>query len=122
MDFEKNNNIHTKLSLFSIKPLISSAIIIAIVFAAYYYIDANYLFLDWITTIYYVAKIIIAFEIIRASAHTLLAPILTLVIGLLILFTNQVYGFDVLSDIHAWQLVMMSGVGFVFTILVKFIF
>lgn len=106
---------------FALGPIIPNAIIIAVVLGVYFFLASNYLFPDWISIIYWTAKVIVGFEIIRASARSLAAPILTLAAGLLLLFMMQVYNINLVTMSDAWQLLIMAGVGFVIAILVRLV-
>lgn len=112
-------NLYKDKTWFSVTPIIPNIIVIAIALGIYYFLISHYLFPEWLNVIFWVVKIIIAFEIIRASARSLVAPLLALSIGLLLLFAIQVYYLSAISSSDAWQLIMMSGVGFIITVLVK---
>ena len=113
MNLEKNR------SWFAVTPIISNVIFIAVIVGIYFYLASNGLFPEWIHVIYWVVKAIIAFEIIRASARSLVAPLLTLIAGLSLLFALQVYYINFVTRSDAWHLIMMAVVGFVITLLVK---
>jgi hypothetical protein len=105
--------------LFPFYPILWHIILIALTIGGYYYLSTNYLFPEWIDYIYYGGKAFIALLIILASARSALMPIFTLFGGLLILFTIQVYDITLVSSADAWQLIIMSFVGLVITMLVK---
>ena len=114
-------NLNHDKSWFAFTPIISNLIVIAVVLAIYYFFVINTLFPAWANIIYWAVKIVIAFEIIIASARSLIVPILSLLAGLLLMFLFQVHNLSFVSTADAWQLVIMGGIGFVITILVRLI-
>lgn len=105
--------------LFAIKPIFPPIILIFLATAIYYYIDTHNLFPDWLYAIYIVLKIFIALQIIIGSARSLMMPIVTLLAGILILFTIQIYDINLVSSVTAWQLLIMAVIGFVISIVIK---
>ncbi|MCC2666993.1 MAG: hypothetical protein K0R24_285 [Gammaproteobacteria bacterium] len=105
--------------LFSLTSILSHIILIAIIIGTYYYLSTHHLFPMWIDYIYSGGKIVIAVLIILASARSALMPVITLTLGLLILFTIQDYTIPLISSVDAWQLIVMSVIGLFITILVK---
>ena len=105
--------------LFAFSPLIPHFIIIAIVVIVYYFLTKYGLFPAWIHTIYYAVKIIIALEILAASAQTLLAPIITLIMGSLLIYGVQVYNIEILTYSDGWQLIIVALIGSLITIIRK---
>lgn len=112
-------NLDRDKSWFLFVPIIPNIVIITIAVGIYYLIATNNLFVDWLNVIFWIVKIIIAFEIITGSARSLLAPILAFISGLLLMYILQVYNMDFISISDAKQLLAMSGVGFVITLLVR---
>lgn len=106
--------------LFAIVPLIPHIVVIIIVLASYNYIFNHGLFPEWINYIYYAAKVLIALEIFAASAQTLLAPILTLITGLAIVYFVGIYNLVIVTASDGWQLVVAALVGFLITLVTKF--
>lgn len=104
-------------SSFSLIALIPHFIFIAAVIGAYYYIWQHNLFYNYLDQIYIGLKIVIACDIFIASIGSTLAPLLTLVVGLGLLYVSQDYQFSFYSN--AWQLVILSGVGFIIRLLVR---
>lgn len=109
-----------KRELFAIAPLIPHLFIIAIACGIYYFIFKNQYFPYWITYIYWGVKIIVGFEVLAAAASTLWGPILGIISGVLILFANQVYASTLFTAADAWQLIIVSAIGFLVTIKLKF--
>lgn len=105
--------------LFDVLPLIPRLLIIAIALGIYYFISTRYLFNEWETYIYYGVRIIIAYQILRGSAQTLLAPILTLVIALTLLTTDSTYHINGITTNDMWQLAIVGILGFFVTIFAK---
>jgi hypothetical protein len=114
-------NLDHNKSWFAFTPIISNIVIIAVTLAIYYVFVISELFPDWANVIYWVVKIIIAFQIIIASARSLIAPALSLLAGWSLMFMLQVYNLSFVSTADAWQLIIVSGIGFVITILVRLI-
>ncbi len=110
---------HNNSNLFSIKSILPHIILIALIIGGYYYLATNDLFPQWIDYIYYGGKGLIALIIILASARSGMMPILALIIGLLILFTSQVYNITLISATDAWELLTMAFIGLIITILTK---
>lgn len=108
-----------KLSLLRI---ISNLIIIAILIGFYYFCKTNNLFPYWINHIYYAVKIIVALQILYASARSLLAPMLALLIGLISLFTIQVYQINLITLAETSQLLGVAVIGFLVNYIVKHIY
>jgi hypothetical protein len=107
----------TRRSAFSIMLVLPHLIFIAIMISIYYYLWQNNLFYNYLDDIYIGLKIIIACDIFIASIGSLLAPLIALIAGLTLLYLGQDYTFSLYSN--AWQLVIMSGVGFFIRILVR---
>lgn len=99
-------------NMYAILPLIPRIIIIAIVASTYYYINTHYLFTQWEPYLYYGVKIIIAYQILRASARTMLAPILTVIAAFLLLFIDQIFQFETIHASDALQLIIVAIIGF----------
>lgn len=122
-NFEKKpkywERMHKKSSLFAITPLIPHLIIIALVFVGYYYINQNNLFPLWTNYIYWGMKLIIGFEVLAISALSLWGPILALFTGVFILFTTQVYDINLVTSADGWQLIIVSLIGLLVTIIIK---
>lgn len=106
-------------NLFSIKSIIPHIILIAAIMGTYYFLTTQDLFPQWIDYIYYSGKGLIAFIILLASARSGMMPVLTLISGLLILFTCQLYDISIISPTDAWQLLAMAFIGLIITILIK---
>ncbi len=104
---------------FAITPLILRVIFIAIVLAGYYYILNKGYFPEWIDYIYIGVKIIIAYQVIVGASQTLLIPLLALAIGLVNLFTIQIYHITLISPADAWQLIIAAVIGFIIAIIIK---
>jgi hypothetical protein len=107
----------SRKSAFSIKSVLPHLIFIAIVIGVYYYIWRNNLFYNYLDDVYIGVKVVIACDIFIASIGSTLAPLIALVTGLTLLYLGQDYTFSFYSN--AWQLLMMSIVGFIVRILVR---
>ena len=106
-----------KRSAFSLIPLLPHVILIAIVIGVYYYLFTNNLFFNYLDYIYIGVKCFILLDIFIASIGTILAPILSLIAGVVLLYLGQDYSFDIYSP--AWELIIMAGIGFVIRFLVR---
>jgi hypothetical protein len=104
-------------SSYSVIALIPHLLLIAALIGGYYYIWNNNLFYLYLDKIYLGVKIIIACDIIIASISSTLAPILVLATGLGLLYLGQDYTF--IFNSNAWQLIILSGIGFFMRILVR---
>lgn len=109
---------YNKNGLFSVRPIITPIILIAIAIGVYYYIDTHYLFPKWLYTIYIIMKCFVALQIIVGSARSLLMPILALLAGAGLLFLIQKHGFVLVSTLTAWQLMITAMVGFVVSMVI----
>ena len=105
---------------FSITPTFGPIVLIAITVAVYYYLASHSLFPFWISKIYLGLKIFIALEIVIGSAKTMMMPILTLIVGLLLLFVSQVYDINLIAATECWQLIFAAVFGFLVTLFLKF--
>jgi len=108
-------------NLFSINAILPHVTLIALIIGGYYYVSVNDFFPQWIDYVYYGGKAIIALTIITGSARSGMMPILALIVGLLILFTSQVYDISLtlVSPGDAWEILVMAFIGLIITILVK---
>lgn len=106
-------------SLFSIGPILLNLIVIAILVGAYYYILNNFLFIDYLNYIYWTINVLITYNIIAASARSFLAPILAILVALGSVVTTNMYGISFLSNAEFWQLLIVGGIGFFITIMLK---
>ncbi|EKD54179.1 MAG: hypothetical protein ACD_60C00119G0025 [uncultured bacterium] len=114
----RNDNNNGK-GWFAIIPVIPPIFISAALFYAYYYIrDQNFLPL-WMNYIYWGVKIIIALQIVLASARSLWGPIIAVALGFLNLYWIQTTGLAPISSEDAWQLITLGGFGFLITIIMK---
>lgn len=114
------NNQGNNNGMFSITRILPHLILIAIAIAAYYYfIYSQGMFSEWSDYIYWGVKIFIALEIILASGRSFMAPVLGLIAGVVILFSQQLFGFNVLTLGDTWQLIIVSIAGFFITYYVK---
>ncbi len=111
---------HHNGSLFSFTAILPHIILVIAALAGYYYINSRGLFPAWSQYIYYGLKIFIVLEIILASARSLLAPIITLVTGLIILFFDPIYKFALVSTADGWQLIIVAIIGYLVMLIVKF--
>ena len=103
-------------SFFSIFPHI---ILILMIIGGYYYLSLHSLFPAWIDYIYNGGRGLIVFLVILGSARSALMPVITLISGLLILFTTQMYTITLVSSVDGSELVILSFIGLVITMLVK---
>ncbi len=108
-----------RTGLFALTPIIVDILIIAALLAGYHYIMTRGLFPEWLTYIYWTMKVVVAFEVLAASARSMLAPLLGLIAGVGILYAIQVYDFSLFTTPDAWQLIVVSLIGFLVTIVVK---
>lgn len=99
--------------------ILPNIIYIALFIGAYYLITTRNLFPDWITYIYWGTKVVVAYNIIAASARSLFAPFFALSAGLLCLFTSTVYQITLISSQDAWQVIVVAGIGALVAFLLK---
>lgn len=104
-------------SAFPILSVLPHLIFIAILIGIYYYLWQNDLFYNYLNEIYIGLKVVIACDIFIASISSMLAPLIALIAGLIMLYLSHNYTFSMYAN--AWQLVIMSGVGFIIRILVR---
>lgn len=105
--------------LFAFWPAITHLIAITIILVIYFLINKYGLFPEWINYIYYAVKIIIAIEVLAASAQTLLMPIIAFIISGLMMGFVKMYGAEIFTMADAWQLGVIALVGLLVTIIVK---
>ncbi len=114
---DKNNG--AQRGLFAIVPIIPQIIIIAIVTGAYYYITSKGLFPLWSKYIYYGTKIIIGFEVLIASAKSLVVPLLAIGLGGLGLYMLQIHSMNYFASDDAWHLIFVGVAGLFLTFIVR---
>ena len=105
--------------IFSIVPLITPILICAVVIGIYLVIMAENLFPDFQLYLYYAVKIIIAFEVLAASARTLWGPVLAMLIGGGIYYAEQTMDLPMVAAMDGMQLMIVAGIGFLVTLIVK---
>lgn len=109
----------SKSTLDFISSILINLIAIAVFIGAYYYfIVQQGMFSDWATYIYWGMKVLVGYNIIAASARSLLAPILTALIGIASLAAPYIQMISPISASDTWQLLAMSIVGLVIYIAV----
>jgi len=108
-----------RAGLFSFFSVITQIIIIAVVYAAYYYIKTNDYFPLWLIYIHWAVKIIIAFEIVIAAARSLTVPLLAMILGGVALYLMQTRDVSLITGRDAWELIIMGAAGFVITFIVR---
>jgi len=104
---------------YAITPIFLPLVLIAIAVGSYYYLSIHEFFPLWISYIYIALKIFIALVIIIGSAKTIIMPLVTVIIGLLLIFTSQVHNITLISNADAWQIIFLGVFGFVISLLVK---
>jgi hypothetical protein len=109
-----------KKSLFSLGPILGNVIVCGLVIAAYFYITSHYLFAEWPLTVFWGSRVLIAFNILSASARSLLAPVLTVLASIGVYFSVTHYHIDLLTITDAKQLGLMAVMGFIVTFLLRF--
>ena len=105
--------------LLSIRAILPHCLLIAIAVGGYYFLATHYLFSNWINAIYIGVKIFVGLQIILGSARCATMPILTLLIGLVLLFVSEVENIALISHSDTWQLILASFVGLIITLLVR---
>lgn len=105
--------------IFNFTSIIPHLIVTAIVIGIYYYITKNGYFPEWSDYIYWGVKIIIGFQVLAAAARSLWGPIIGILSGLGILFSIPMYNISFASPADAWQLIIVSIVGVLVTVIVK---
>jgi hypothetical protein len=107
--------------LFSFTSIIIHLLLAIATVSIYYYCSSRNLFPQWIDYIQYSAKAFLVFLIILGSARSAVMPVATLIAGLLLLFTIQLgeINLSFISVADAWELIIMSFVGLIITVLVK---
>ena len=117
--FLKNDSSHEEKSWFNIVPILPNIIFVAIIIAAYWYIHTHYLFPDYINIIYWVVNVLVTYNLIAASARSIIAPLLGFAIALLCELYAKQYGVDILSQAEFWQLVVTSAIGIIIAFILK---
>ena len=93
---------------FSWRSILPHIVVIALCVALYYAMIHYYLFFQWGFYIYYLIKLVIAYAILSASTRSLLPPLIALLLGGAVLFTNNLYLTTLMNSDTAWQLL---GIG-----------
>lgn len=117
--FKSNRPLDINRNWFAITSIILPTIIAGLFFGVFYYINNHGLFTQWIDYINWTIKIIIALQIIIASARSLIAPLLTLALAGLDFYFIQTTGDAWLSSSDAWELLIVGVVGLMITVIVK---
>jgi hypothetical protein len=117
--FLKNDNSHEEKSWLNIIPILPNIIFVAILITAYWYISTHYLFADYINIIYWVVNVLVTYNLIAASARSILAPLLGFAAALLTEVYGKKYGVDILSQAEFWQLVVTSAIGVIIAFILK---
>jgi hypothetical protein len=106
-------------NLFSIRSIIVPVIFILIAASLYYYLSTEELFPQWINKINLALKIFIAFQIIIGAARSLIMPILMMITSIILWYLATYHGIAYFSSADIWQLIIMSGIGFIITIFIQ---
>jgi len=101
----------SKRSLFSLRPVLPQLVAIAVCVGLYYAMIKFYLFFQWGFFIYYAIKLLIAFEILSAAKRSLTPPLVAIVLGLAVLFTNCITLNTLMDRDTAWQLCAVGLAG-----------
>ncbi|MEO8401293.1 MAG: hypothetical protein ABI597_05770 [Gammaproteobacteria bacterium] len=117
--FKSNRPFEVNRNWFAILSILPQIIIAGLFFGIFYYINNHGLFTQWIDYINWTIKIIIAFQLLIASARSLIAPLLALALAGIDLYFIQSTGDAWLSSSDAWELIIAGVIGLMITIIVK---
>jgi hypothetical protein len=121
--FSKDKNTSTDVKvgkpLFPIVPILINIIAIVVLSVGYYYASQNYIFADYQTYIYWAVNVLITYNIVAASAKSLIAPILALLVALVSIYLANTYNINFLSYAEFWQLIIVSVIGFLISIMLR---
>ncbi len=113
------NGVEEQNGLFDLQPIIINIIAIIILVGAYFIILQKDMFDPYLTYIYWTVNVLVSYNIIAASARSLLAPLLALGISLVLYYALTKYGVVILSIKELWQLFGLAIVGFFLTLFLK---
>lgn len=101
---------------FAIAPIFYRLFMIGMVLSLYYYMDTKGWFPQWTIEMYYITKVIVAYQIIVGGLRTFVLPGLTLAAGLVCLFAVTAHHTALISAIEVWQWIIVSVVSIVLAI------
>lgn len=104
---------------YAITPIFLPLVLIAIAIGVYYFLVTHDFFPLWISYIYIALKIFIVLEVILGSSKTIIMPLVTVIIGLLLIFASQVYSITFITNAETMQIIYLGIFGFVISLLVK---
>ncbi len=102
---------------FAIMSILPNLIFVAVIVTAYWYMYSRYLFADYINYIYWTVNVLVTYNIIAASARSILAPILALIVAAVAFFVPTLV---VLTMPEFYQLLAVGTIGLLVFIVLKF--
>jgi hypothetical protein len=105
--------------LFAFVPIIINIIAIAVFIAAYWYVHLLHLIPDYINVAYWAMNVLVTYNIIAASARSLLAPILALLVAGAAYFVAIQYNMVYLTQAEIIQLAIVGAIGVVVTFMLR---
>jgi hypothetical protein len=104
---------------FAITPILINLIAVAVLIAAYCYIISAHILPAYQNYIYWAVNILVSYNILAASARSLIAPILSIIVGSLGIFANSsttsIAFLSALTSAQCWQLAILGIVGLLIT-------
>lgn len=93
-------------------PVFPQLLVIAICLGIYYAMIHFYLFFTWGLYLYYLLKLVIAYEILSASRFSISVPLIALLLGGAVqIFTNSIFFTTLMNPDTAWQLFLVGLIG-----------
>jgi hypothetical protein len=102
------------LAVISILP---NLIFVAVIIAAYWYMYTHYLFTDYINYIYWTVNVLVTYNIIAASARSIIPPILALITAAVVFFAPTLIA---LTMPEFYQLLVVGIIGVIVSIVLVF--
>jgi hypothetical protein len=99
--------------LLPVAPILLNLVIIIALAVTWYYILTDNLIPDYQGYVYWFINGTISYNILLGSGRSFVMPILTLIAGVAIFFEMRHGNLDILSNIEAWQILGLAGVGLV---------
>lgn len=108
----KTFSLFKRKHFFSLPPVLPQLLVIAICLCFYYAMIRFYLFFTWGFYLYYLLKLIIAYEILSASRFSLWVPLGAFLLGsATLVFTNSLFLTTFMNRDTAWQLFTVGLIG-----------
>lgn len=115
--FLKNTPPGDRKDYLAVLAILPNLIFVIVIVAAYWYMYTHYLFSDYINYIYWAVNILVTYNIIAASARSIIAPVITLIVAAVVFFAPTIL---VLTMPEFYQLLVVGIVGLLVFIVLKF--